>query len=34
MRHRAQISSKSVELLRRYGDLIGFKVAAIRHLGY
>jgi len=29
-----QISSKSVKLLRRYGDLTVFKMAAVRHLGF
>jgi len=29
-----RISSKSVKRLRRYGDLTGFKMAAVRHLGF
>jgi len=29
-----QILSKSVNRLRRYGDLTVFKMAAVRHLGF
>ena len=29
-----QISSKSVKRLRRYGDLMVFKMAVVRHLGF
>jgi len=29
-----QMSSKSVTLLQRYGDLTVFKIATVRHLGF